>query len=139
MTLFNRTKTLKDTEFKRLMGIKRSTFNLMIDELLQAEKRLHLRRGRHSKLSLEDRLMMTLEYWREYRTMFHISVSYGVSKSSVSKTITWVEDVLSKSKKFALPGKKELQKPDLEWEVFVVDATENAIERPQKKEKKSEE
>ena len=134
MALYNHTKNLSEADFKRLTGIKRTTFNLMIIELNQAEKEIHKNRGRRAKLSIEDRLMMTLEYWREYRTMFHISVSCGVSKSSVSKTITWVEDVLSASKKFALPGKKELQKSEMEFEVFVVDATEMPIERPKKKE-----
>ncbi|MEH2211389.1 MAG: transposase family protein [Nostoc sp.] len=28
---------------------------------------------------MEDQLLMTLEYWREYRTYFHIGQSWGVS------------------------------------------------------------
>jgi len=31
---------------------------------------------------LEDRLLMTLEYLREYRTYFHLGQSYGLSESA---------------------------------------------------------
>lgn len=40
---------------------------------------------------------MTLMYWREYRTEFHIAQSYGVSESTVCRTIQKVEDVLARS------------------------------------------
>ncbi|MDR1941599.1 MAG: transposase family protein, partial [Endomicrobium sp.] len=36
------------------------------------------RGGRKSKLEVEEMLLMTLEYWREYRTYFHIGINYGV-------------------------------------------------------------
>ena len=31
--------------------------------------------GKPSKLGVADRVLMTLEYWREYRTYFHIGLS----------------------------------------------------------------
>jgi hypothetical protein len=43
-----------------------------------------------------------------------------------------VEDILTKSKAFTLPGKKKLQMPDHEIEFVVVDVAEPPIERPQK-------
>ena len=46
--------------------------------------------GRKSKIS-EDRLLMALEYMREYRTYFHIGQSYGVSESNLTKSAV-VED-----------------------------------------------
>jgi hypothetical protein len=45
------------------------------------------------KLSRADPLLMTLMYWREYRTEFHIGLTYGVSESAVRQTIKKVEDV----------------------------------------------
>ena len=39
--------------------------------------------GRPPKLSRADQLLMTLMYWREYRTEFHIAQSYGISESAV--------------------------------------------------------
>ena len=71
-------------------------------------------------------------YWREYRTQFHIAVSYGVSEATVCRIIQKVENVLIKSKQFHLPGKQVLQASDLEIEVVLIDVTEQPIERPQK-------
>jgi hypothetical protein len=43
-----------------------------------------------------------------------------------------VEDVLVGSKKFRLPGKKALQPSDTVFEVILVDASEQPVERPKK-------
>jgi hypothetical protein len=88
--------------------------------------------GQPNKLTLEDMLLVTLEYLREYRTYFHISQSYGVSENSTYKTILWVEDTLIHCKEFSLPGRKVLLKSDMEYELVLVDATESPIERPKK-------
>ncbi len=69
---------------------------------------------------------------REYRTYFHIAQSYGVSESAAYKSIRWVEDTLVKHSDFALPGRKELLKNDIKYEVILVDATETPIQRPKK-------
>ncbi len=37
---------------------------------------------------------MMLEYIRKCRTYFHISQSYGISKSAAYKTVKWVEEPL---------------------------------------------
>ena len=69
-------------------------------------------------------------YWREYRTEFHIGLTYGVSEATVCRTIKKVENVLIKSKQFHLPGKKVLQPSDTVIEIVLVDATEQPVERP---------
>ena len=48
---------------------------------------------------MEDRVLMTLEYMREYRTYFHIGASYGISESSAYRNIKWIEDILIKINK----------------------------------------
>lgn len=88
--------------------------------------------GRPSKLRVEDQLLMTLEYWREYRTDFHIGQSWGVNESTAYRIIRKIEDTLVNSRAFTLPGKKQLQKSDYQLEVVVIDVTETPIERPQK-------
>ena len=90
--------------------------------------------GRPPKLSREDQLLMTLMYWREYRTQFHIGQSYGLSESTVCRTINKVENALIQSGQFTLPGKRKLQESDTLIEIILVDATEQAIERPKKTE-----
>ena len=116
--------------FRRLTGVKRETFNLMVSILEEAIVKKKAQGGRPNKLSVEEMLLMSLEYLREYRTYFHISQSYGVSESSTYKTIRWVEDTLIKRKEFSLPGRKALLKSDMEYEIVLVDATETPIERP---------
>ena len=121
-------KQLKDTEFKRLTGVQRETF----EEMLKVVEKGLGSFGRPPKLSRADQLLMTLMYWREYRTEFHIAQSYGVSEATVCRTIRKVEDVLVRSKKFRLPGKKTLQPSDTVFEVILVDASEQPVERPKK-------
>ena len=129
---YSKVKTLPRQQFKRLVDIKPSTFAEMLEVLRAAQS--DSRRGRPSILSLEDQLLMTLSYWREYRTLFHVAMSYGVHESSASRIIQKIENLLIKSDKFHLP-KKLPQGEGVDWEVIVIDATEMTIERPKKTEK----
>ena len=129
---FETVKELDDEKFRRLAGVKRSTFDKMVLILEESSKARKIHGGRKNKLSIENMLLMTLEYIREYRTYFHISQSYGVSESTAYKTVRWIEDTLIKHPDFALPGRKALLKSDIEYEVVLIDATETPIERPKK-------
>jgi hypothetical protein len=114
--------------FKRLTGVRPATFLDMCEAL---EKHLPSG-GRVPKLCREDRLLLTLMYWREYRTYAHIAQTYGLSESAVCRTVHMVEDALMRSGSFRLPGKKALTKSAAEYQVVVVDATECPVERPKK-------
>ena len=130
---YDQIEEFSDEQFRRLTGVKRSTFKKMIEILREADQKKKLRGGRKSRLSIEDQLLMALEYIREYRTYFHIATSYGVSESVAYKIVRWVEDTLIKNPVFALPGRKALLKSDIEYEVLLIDASETPIERPKKK------
>ncbi len=84
------------------------------------------------KLSRADQLLLTLMYWREYRTEFHIGLAYGISESTVCRTIKKIENTLMQSELFHLPNKKALQSNSMAFEIILVDATEQPVERPQK-------
>jgi hypothetical protein len=129
---FEQIKEESQEGFRRLTGIKRTTFDVMINILSEADALLKSQGGKPNKLVIEDRLLMALEYLREYRTYFHISRSYGISESACYRNIRWVEDTLIKDGKFSLPGRKALLKSDVEYEVVLIDATETPIERPKK-------
>ena len=105
----------------------------MLEILREADAKKKAKGGRKSKLSIEDQLLMALEYIREYRTYFHIATNYGISESVAYKIIRWVEDTLIKHPAFALPGRKVLLRSDIEYEVVLIDASESPIERPKKK------
>ncbi len=119
---YDQIKELGEEKFRRLTGIKRSTFAKMISILSEADQKKKVRGGRKNKLCLEDRLLMALEYIREYRTYFHVSQSYGVSESTAYDTIKWIEETLVKHPTFALPGRKALLKSDAEYDVILIDA-----------------
>ena len=99
-------------------------------EIAQKEKKR--RGGRPNKLSIGKMLRMALEYWREYRTYFHIGENYGLSESNAYQTIKWVENVLIKEGTFSLPGKKALLDENTKIEMILPDATETPIERPKR-------
>ncbi len=69
----------------------------------QAQKHWH--GGRNPRLSVEDSLLMTLMYWRENRTYFHIAQAYGLADSVCWNTARWIETALIQSGVFRLPGK----------------------------------
>ena len=136
---YEQIKSLEDEKFRRLTGVKKVTFEKMKEILGEAEIKKKAQGGRKSKLSIEDRLLMALEYIREYRTYFHVSQSYGLSESTAYDIIKWIENTLIKHPDFALPGRKALLKNDVEYEVVLIDATETQIERPKKKKSKKQE
>jgi Helix-turn-helix of DDE superfamily endonuclease len=129
---FEKIKNFQEKQFRRITGVKRKTFDKMVEIVTVAEKIKKVKGGRPNDLSIENRILMTLEYLREYRTYAHIAASYGISESNTFENIRRVEGVLIKSKEFSLPGRKALLKSDHEFEVILVDATESPIERPKK-------
>jgi hypothetical protein len=120
-----------DTKFRRITGVKRKTFAKMLEILQLAHAEKHKRGGRNSTLSIEDRLLAALEYWREYRTFAHIGASFGLDESNMYRSIKWIEDVLIKDGTFALPGKKALLESD-QFDAVLIDVTESPVERPKK-------
>ena len=120
--------------FKRLTGVKREVFAQMLAVVDAAKiaSRKHPTRGTPPKLSNADKLLLLLMYYREYRTQFHIGVTYGISESRVCEIIKEMEDVLMKDSRFHLPGKKALLKAENRFEVVLIDVTESPVERPKK-------
>ena len=131
---FEEIKDIEDEKFRRLTGVKRLTFNKIVNILDDSIKNRRAKSGRKKKLDLENCVLMTLEYLREYRTYFHIGQNYGVSESTAYKIIKWVEETLVQHPDFALPGHKALEKNN-NYEVVMIDATETPIERPKKSRK----
>lgn len=122
---------LSGGEFKRLCGVSRETFAEMVTVLSPNLERQG-RRGGQPKLSVEDQLLVALEYWREYRSQFHIGVSWGLHETTVGRIVRKVEELLVKSDKFRLPSQRQLYQSGWEWKVLVVDVSEIEIERPKK-------
>ncbi len=135
MEKLERLSKFSDAHFKRLVGVKRSTFEVMFKEYksyLDEKSAKAGIGGRKKSLLPEDQLLLMLSYYREYRTLAHIGFDYGVSESTASRIVSEVEHVLIKSGKFSLPSKRALLGNDLELDIVVIDATEVPIQRPKK-------
>jgi hypothetical protein len=129
---FDSVKELKGEAFRRLTGVQRRTFDAMAAVLLAAKRKQKAAGGKPNSLSIEDQLLMMLEYWREYRTYFHIAQTYGLSESAAYRNIKWCENTLAKSKAFRLPGRKAVAASERAFDIVLIDATETPIERPKK-------
>ena len=125
---------LNSHDFKRFTGIHKSTFEMM----LQAWDEYQIgfsNAGRPTKLNRPEQLLIALQYWREYRTYFHIAQDWAISESTVSRIVKRVETVLIQSGRFRLPGKKDLLQEGENPDVILLDVTETPIERPKVKQK----
>jgi hypothetical protein len=131
-------KTVSADAFRRSVGIDRCLFDELVEVLRQGEA-LKKKRGRPS-LSLEHQLCLTLSYWRENRTFFHLGLSYGVHESNAYRIVNRVESRLAAS------GLGELVKSTMPSSVLdtvlspnpylvILDASETPIERPKKTKK----
>ena len=133
MEKYERLQKMKPTDFKRLVGVKKETFGLMLEVCQEYHKAKKSRGGKPNTLSIADQLLLMLGYYREYRSMAHIAFDYGVSEATVSRVIQEMESVLIQSGKFSLPGKKALYEDGgVELEYIVIDATECSVQRPKK-------
>ena len=123
-------------QFKRLTGVEKKTFRLMVKAVKAHDARIVRKKGnRRSRpfaLAVEEQVLLTLMYYREYRTEFHIGATYGLSESAVCRTIQRIEAVLQRIKELRLPGKAVLAGRKQEFRVVLIDATEMPVERPQK-------
>jgi len=131
MNHYEKTARLKDTDFKQIIGVKRETFVEMVKVLGVAYAKKHEKGGRKPKLTLEEQLLMTLKYLRQYVTQKELAYEFEVGEATVHDTIEWVENTLVKDDKFKLPGKKALLEDD-SIEIILVDVMERPIERPKK-------
>ncbi|UZQ31256.1 MAG: transposase family protein [Spiroplasma phoeniceum] len=108
----------------------------MLNILQVAEIEKFKKGGETNKLSLENRLLMNLSYWREYRTYFHLAKSFYISESSCYRNIKWIEDILIKHYDFQqLAGKKLLINDYFNDKNIIIDVTESSIQRPKKRQK----
>jgi hypothetical protein len=61
---YEQMKNLKPGDFKRACGVYPQTFEAML-QVLRDHAQKKVKPGRPPTLSLEDQLLMTLQYWRE--------------------------------------------------------------------------
>lgn len=123
---------LKASDFRRYCGVSPKTFIAMAQAIAPKLPKVG-QRGGQPGFSVEDQLLMTLEYWREYRTFFHLAVSWQTSEATLCRTISRVETALAACGYSKLPGHKSITgESEPTPEVIIVDVSESPIERPKK-------
>jgi len=119
-------------KFRRSVGIRRRTFRQLsrqVRDAIEQERRDQplKRRGKKSTtLSIEDKLLLTLVYLRQYHTFDELGEQFGISESYAQKIFHRALDILVKL--LRLPGKKALLEEGIE--AILIDVTEQPMERP---------
>jgi hypothetical protein len=104
-------------------------------KIVSAEKVLAKKTGRPSKLRIEDQILMTLQYWREYRTYFHMQGDWGLDETNILRNVRKIENIPIKSGMFSVGGKKKIELLEGETALLAIDVAEHEIERPKKNRK----
>ena len=130
---YEQVQDLDEGKFKRIVGVKKETFREIVNVLRPKYEAKRKKGGRKPKLSLEDMIMATFGYLREYRTFASLGVSFGIDETNIQRNIVWCEDEMVKSNLFSLPGMKKLRED--QYSEVTIDVTEVIIERPKKGQK----
>ena len=128
---YNKLANLSHSKFRRNSGVSKHVFEMMflvVSDGLKFKKKT----GRTNKISIADRILMLLEYYREYRTFFHIGLDYGLHEVNVQRNIAQTEKILIQSGYFRLEGKRVLA-TDISIDNIRIDVTECPVQRPKKK------
>ncbi len=122
--------------FLKLFGLTPDHFEAIMARLRPLwEKQVlscYKRPGRHFRLTLEDMTCMLLLYYRTYTTQEFVGFLFGLDDSRVCRLIRTLEPLLAKV--MALSKTRHLSQEEVES--LIVDATEQAIERPKKGQKR---
>ena len=123
-----RTKNLNYTQFKRLFGVSRVTFNRLKEIVKKKYSSEHKKGGRKRKLSFREMVILFLLYFVRYNSMEALAFDFNVVKSTVCDVIHWVINTILEDKNFTLFREKIVKEDDSENRL--IDVTEIRIERP---------
>jgi len=120
-------------KYKEIFGVEKYVFDRLL-RLLEAAEAYQRKSnaGRKSSLSILDKLVITLMYWREYRTYRHIAFDYGVGKTQIGDAVIWVENTIIASGLCNLKSARELRDNPGKIKIAIIDVTEQEIERPKR-------
>jgi hypothetical protein len=134
MSHYSKYKNKNAVDFQRLVGVSYGTFGVILSKLMTAIEQYRSanplsKRGRKGKLPIEDQLLLTLLYLRQYDTFITLGTQFGISESYAQKRYTFISSMLLKS--LDLPEEHTLELAQIQ--VLAIDVTEQPIERPVKK------
>lgn len=119
-------------KFERMIGLKQNQFSFLLD-LFKEYVELNIngdwdKRGCKGNFALQDKLLLTFRYLRDYSTFLVLGNEFGISESYAYKIFTKVSESLVKILK--LPNIESLNGLDLGN--ILIDVSEQETERPKK-------
>ena len=132
MNPFEKYKQQKRDNFVRTVGLPLEKFQFLVEQIravLQVQKEHHplKKRGLKSELSLENPVLLTRLYLRDYPTFIQLGLQFGISESYAHKIYHKMSTLLVR----ILHVKSRQVLVENPIETRVVDVTEQPIERPQ--------
>lgn len=131
MDAYEKIEKLGDAEFKLITGVTRKVFGEMLEVLKRKYEKEHIQGGQPGQ-TVELRLTLALEYWREYRSFRHMANDHQIGNSTINEMVMWVENTLSDSEEYKIQDINERfrNKGESDISIIVVDVEEQPIERP---------
>ncbi len=133
--------------FRALTGLRVENFNKLYKELVPIYSKSEIKRlsskkrernlggGRKKELELEDQLLLTLIYYRHYVSQSFLGLIFNLHNSNVCRHIKYITPLLARI--FKIPTRKiENRLTEEEIGLYLIDATEQPINRPKKGQKK---
>ena len=123
----------KPRVFNKLFGVSRERYHKILKKVevqwkIKVTKR-YKNPGQRYKMKLADMMLALLLYYRSYVTQEFIGYLFGIHDSQVCRFIRKLEPLVAGI--VSITKSKKLSKEDIE--VLIIDATEQAIERPKNK------
>lgn len=136
MTRFNSRYLLGKKSFRSLAGVDTSTFLAMVERLRPAWREKVVepkdRDGRPWGIGgLEDHLLVLLILYRCAVTQDFLACLYGVDQSAISRAMGRIEKLAAR----VLGVKRTIRVSPEEAEALIIDATEQQIQRPSRKQR----
>ena len=91
---YQRLAEFTERDYVLTFGVGKQEFDRMLAALEDAYRREHKRKPRFTKITMVDKLILTLTYRCQYRSMDSIAKEYEVSLDTISDNIHWVEQTL---------------------------------------------
>lgn len=133
MSQFDLAKQQLPEDFLRDAGISLDNFMHLIGKIQdfktqEKEENSFRYRGQSPSISIEDRLLLTLRYLRDYPTFFQLGKQFGISESYTNKIYHHILSIMIRVLRFK--SRKDLCLKNLQ--TIVIDVSEQPIERPVK-------
>ncbi len=135
MSKFNASNLLYKRQFRYLTGVSSDIYLTMVDRLQPSWDQLCRRKARAGRPygvgGLEDHLLVMLILYRCHITQDFLALLYGVDKATVCRALRRTENLAQR----VLGVKRQIRVTSAEAQALLIDATEQPVERPQRKQK----